>query len=302
MNNQINIDRFSGSLLGLACGDAVGTTVEFLSKGSFPLVTDMLGGGIFNLKAGQWTDDTSMALCLAKSLIHCDGFDPVDQMNRYCNWMEYGYFSSTGECFDIGSTTANALRTYLKTRDPFSGSIAESSAGNGSIMRLCPIPLFFFPEFDRIIYFAGESSRTTHGATECVDACKLLSVYISLAIMGVDKEDIFKQTIYSPITPKIKLISDGSFIEKSDVDINPSGYVVHSLETALWGFYHTSSYKDAILTTVNFGGDADTTGAICGQLAGAYYSKSGIPTSWLEKLTMKSEIEEMANKLAMKNS
>ncbi|TGL34841.1 ADP-ribosylglycohydrolase family protein [Leptospira koniambonensis] len=302
MKNQTDIDRFSGSLLGLACGDAIGASVEFLHKGSFPLVTDMLGGGIFNLKPGQWTDDTSMALCLAKSLIHCNGFNPVDQMNRYCNWMEYGYLSSTGECFDIGSTTANALGSYLKTKDPYSGSDDVNTAGNGSLMRICPIPLYFFPDFDRISYFAGESSRTTHAADECIDACKLLSVYIGLAIKGLNKNEIFQQTIYSPATPKIQSISKGSFAMKSEQDINPSGYVVHSLETALWSFYHTSSFKDAILMTVNFGGDADTTGAICGQLAGAYYSKSSIPISWLEKLTMRSEIEEIANQLVLKNN
>lgn len=108
-----DVERYQGCLLGLACGDAVGTTVEFRSRGSFAPVTGMQGGGPFGLIAGEWTDDTSMALCLAASLIHCKGFDAVDQMNRYCNWRSVGYMSSTGNCFDIGLTVSGALTRYL---------------------------------------------------------------------------------------------------------------------------------------------------------------------------------------------
>jgi ADP-ribosyl-[dinitrogen reductase] hydrolase len=106
-------DRYLGALLGLACGDALGTTVEFEPRGTFEPLTDMIGGGPFDLVAGQWTYDTSMALCLAASLLHCGEFNPVDQMNRYVNWWQWGYYSCTGECFDIGLTTARALQQYL---------------------------------------------------------------------------------------------------------------------------------------------------------------------------------------------
>jgi ADP-ribosyl-[dinitrogen reductase] hydrolase len=125
------LDRYQGTLLGLACGDAVGTTVEFCPRGSFSPVTDMTGGGPFGLEAGQWTDDTSMALCLAESLLEKDAFDPLDQMGRYLNWWRWGYLSSTGRCFDIGMTVRSALARYESTGEPYSGSSDPQSAGNG---------------------------------------------------------------------------------------------------------------------------------------------------------------------------
>ena len=136
-------DRYRGALLGLACGDAVGTSVEFMPRGSFAPVTDMLGGGPFSLAPGKWTDDTSMALCLAESLIVKRGFDPRDQMTRYANWYEWGYWSSTGTCFHIGMTTKAAIHAFLRTGEPFSGSTAPDTAGNGSLMRLAPIAMYF---------------------------------------------------------------------------------------------------------------------------------------------------------------
>ncbi len=158
-------NSFRGCLLGLAVGDAVGTSVEFRARGTFPPVTDMVGGGPFGLAPGQWTDDTSMALCLAASLCERDGFDARDQMDRYLRWMREGYMSSTGACFDIGNTVASALRRYRETGEPFSGSTDPQSAGNGCIMRLAPIPMFYFPDIDAVERYAAESSRTTHGAT-----------------------------------------------------------------------------------------------------------------------------------------
>ncbi|HEY9659275.1 MAG TPA: ADP-ribosylglycohydrolase family protein, partial [Allocoleopsis sp.] len=132
-------ERFRGCLLGLAAGDAVGTTVEFQRRGSFSPVTDMVGGGPFRLQPGQWTDDTSMALCLATSLVEVGAFDAIDQMNRYCNWYQNGYLSSTGDCFDIGNTVRQALHQYKTSGNPFSGSTHANSAGNGCLMRLAPI-------------------------------------------------------------------------------------------------------------------------------------------------------------------
>ena len=132
-------DAFRGCLLGLAVGDAVGTTVEFRPRGTFEPLTDMVGGGPFGLRAGEWTDDTSMALCLATSLVERNGFDARDQMERYCRWADQGYLSSTGTCFDIGGTVASALQRFQYTGEPYSGSTNPYSAGNGCIMRLAPI-------------------------------------------------------------------------------------------------------------------------------------------------------------------
>ena len=161
-----DLDRYRGCLLGLAVGDAIGTTVEFKARGSFVPVTDMTGGGVFNLKPGQWTDDTSMALCLAESLVEKNDFDAHDQMTRYLDWYQNGYLSSTGRCFDIGGTTRQALEKFKATGKPMSGSKHPSSAGNGSLMRLAPVAMFYAPNLARAQFFAAKSSRTTHAAKE----------------------------------------------------------------------------------------------------------------------------------------
>lgn len=290
-------NRFRGCLLGLAAGDAVGTTVEFIPRGSFPKMTDMVGGGPFHLKAGQWTDDTSMALCLATSLIEKKGFDPADQMDRYWDWYKNGYMSSTGICFDIGNTVRYALDRYHRTRNPFSGSDSPNSAGNGSLMRLASITVFYFPDLEKIVHFAGESSRTTHGALECIEACQLFAEMIYLALSGYSRDQILFDTKVKISSPKINAIADGSYSPKSIAQIRGTGYVVESLEAALWCFYQTDTFESAILQAANLGDDADTTAAICGQIAGAFYGEAGIPDTWLNKLHMRNEIAMLADKL-----
>src|SRR5919202_2662049 len=157
------IERYRGALLGLAAGDAVGTTLKFRPPGSFEPIRDMVGGGPFGLAPGPWTDDTSMALCLAESLVERRSFDPVDQLERYVRWLRHGHLSSTGTCFDVGGTVLAALERFEATHEPFCGSTSPYSAGNGSLMRLAPVPLCFAGDARRAMELAGESSRTTHG-------------------------------------------------------------------------------------------------------------------------------------------
>lgn len=289
--------RYQGCLLGLAVGDAVGTTLEFRHPGSFEPISDMVGGVPFNLQPGQWTDDTSMALCLAHSLLHIKGFDPGDQMRRYCNWREVGYMSSNGRCFDIGVTVSEALSQYLNTGEPFSGSTNPFSAGNGSLMRLAPVAMYYSPDLDQVLHYCGESSRTTHGARECIDACRYFGTLLHLAFAGLDKDSLLTSTDYEPDTKKVTAISTGEYLQKEREQIKGSGYVIDCLEAALWCFAHTNNYRDAILAAANLGDDADTTAAVCGQIAGAFYGVEGIPESWREKLTMKDEILELSNRL-----
>lgn len=291
-------DRYRGCLLGLATGDAVGTTVEFQPRGTFTAVTDMVGGGPFDLNAGEWTDDTSMALCLAASLLHSHGCDATDQMNRYVNWWQHGYMSSNGVCFDIGNTTRQALMRYQQTADPFSGNPDPYAAGNGSIMRLAPVVLFYAPDETAVAHYSGESSRTTHAAAECVDACRYLGLVLLRTLNGGSKLDILADCAPHLLqSAKIKEIAAGSYVTKTIDYIRGSGYVVESLEAALWCFLTTDSFETAVLTATNLGDDADTTAAICGQVAGAYYGESGIPPRWLQKLVMADEIRTMADQL-----
>lgn len=304
-NSMEKLERYRGCLLGLAVGDALGTTLEFRPPGSFAPITDMVGGGPFNLKPGEWTDDTSMALCLAESLIECQGFNPKDQMERYIRWWKEGHLSSTGSCFDIGNTTRAALATFLKTGDPISGPSDSYSAGNGSLMRLAPVPMFYAREPIEAIEKSGESSRTTHGAAVAIDACRYLGALIVGALQGQEK-DILLSKHYSPapgywhdkpLIPEIAAIATGSFKEKNPQQIKGTGYVVPSLEAALWAFYNSDSFREGCLLAVNLGDDADTTGAIYGQIAGAFYGVDGIPRSWRDKITLKKTIVFLSEKI-----
>lgn len=295
-------DRFHGCLLGLAAGDAVGTSVEFKPRGSFPPVTGINGGGPFGLEPGQWTDETSMALCLAISLLVRDGFDASDQMKRYKKWQDQGYMSSTGECIDVGLTVSSALARYEKTGIAFAGSSKPNSAGNASIMRIAPVPMFYYTDREAVIEFSGESSRTTHGAAECIDACRYMGLIIHRALSGASKEDVLGKGPSDLVgSPNIQAIIDGSYKTKSEAEIVGSGYVVESLEAALWCFWTTDSCKDAILVAANLGDDADTTAAICGQLAGAFYGATSIPQKWLDVLVMKDGITAVADRLLQKS-
>jgi ADP-ribosyl-[dinitrogen reductase] hydrolase len=297
-NRAQNInDAINGCLIGLAVGDAVGTTLEFKPRGTFKPITDMIGGGPFRLQPGEWTDDTSMALCLAQSLIRKKSFDPVDQMSRYCNWYRYGYMSSTGECFDIGNTVATALHKFENTKEPFCGPINRMSSGNGCLMRLAPVPIAYRKNLEAALHFAGESSRTTHGSAECIDSSKAFTAMILNTFSGKGKEDIIIRSNYKPYTESLTSMLRGDFLEKRYEDLTGSGYVIESLESALWCFYHSDSFEDAILKAANIGNDADTTAAICGQIAGAYYGLSGIPETWKIKLVMYDDILEMAKEL-----
>jgi len=299
------IDRYRGCLLGLATGDALGTTLEFKPPGSFSPVTDMVGGGPFRLAPGQWTDDTSMALCLAESLVERKGFDPIDQLERYLRWWREGYLSSNGRCFDIGTTVSAALHRFSETRQPYCGSTSPRSAGNGSIMRLAPVPLFHADKPMEAIERSGDSSRTTHGAAAAVDACRYFGALLVGAVTGAGKEEMLSQRYCpvpgywenNPLATEIDEIASGSFKGRQPPEIRGTGYVVESLEAALWAFYHSSSFEEGCLRAVNLGDDADTTGAVYGQLAGAFYGEGSIPGPWLATLALKSVIESLAERL-----
>jgi ADP-ribosylglycohydrolase len=297
-------DRIRGSLIGLATGDALGTPLEFRAPGTFEPVTDMVGGGPFELEPGQWTDDTAMALCLAESLIECGGFDPADQMRRYVRWWRQGHLSSTGVCFDIGDTTRAALERFERTGEPYAGRTEREVAANGSLMRLAPVPLFFRRRSD-VLELCADSSRTTHGSPIPVDACRYLGSLIVGAVHGATKEALLTPFFAAPsgawdarpLAPEVAAVAAGSFLTREPPEIRGTGYAVRALEAALWAFRSGTDFRSGALLAVNLGEDADTTGAIYGQLAGAFYGEAGIPEEWRRRLALGPLIGRYAERL-----
>lgn len=289
--------RYRGSLLGLAVGDALGAPFEGLARGSFPPVQDLVGGGYRGLPAGTWTDDTSMALCLAESLVARQGFDARDQLERYLRWLQKGHWSSTEFAFGIGHTVSRALARFELTGDPSSSGLTEPmSAGNGSLMRLAPVPLFFAADRAQAVSLSGESSRTTHAAPAAVDTCRYFGALLAGAGTGLAKDELLDEGYFDgELVPEVGRVARGSFRQAAAPE--SSGYVVHTLEAALWALERSESFHEGVLLAVNLGEDTDTTGAVFGQLAGALYGEEAIPAEWRAKVVKREQIERMADAL-----
>ncbi len=298
------IDRQRGSLFGLAVADALGAAVEFEPPGAFPAVTGYRGGGPHGLAPGEWTDDTSLALALADS-ISSVGWDLNDQARRYLAWLHRGEYSVNDECFDVGGTTLGALLRFEKSGDArTSGDRSERAGGNGSIMRLAPVPIRYsdrFPDrLDELVGLLVESSLTTHAGSQCLSACAYMGLLVAGLIQGAAREEVLAPSWppllrlreIHPLHPEVDVVAAGSFRRKRPPEIVGSGYVVKSLEAALWAFHDARDFREAVLRAVNLGDNADTTGAVCGQFAGAYWGESGIPQEWRDGLARPEMIEK----------
>ena len=289
-------DRARGALLGLAVGDALGTTLEFRPKDSYPPLSTIVGGGPFGLQPGEWTDDTSMALALATSLVERDGLDERDLMERFCAWAEQGEYSHNGRCFDIGITVRGALDRFRRTGHPVAGSTDPQTAGNGSLMRLAPVAIRYAFDSKVLDEVARRQSATTHGAEEAVAACAAYAGLVAEAIRGCSRTRIITpRSGWSPgrVARAMKMESVGW----DRAQVRGSGYVIHSLEAALWAVGNAGSFREAVLLAANLGEDADTTAAIAGQLAGALWGASGIPGEWLDILVWRDRMISLADQL-----
>ncbi len=294
-------DRARGALLGLAVGDALGTTLEFTRRDSQPRHTEMTGGGPFGLRPGVWTDDTSMALCLADNLLATGQVEPRDLMNRYIGWWRKGDYSVTGSCFDIGNTTRAALERFERTDNPLAGDTAVSAAGNGSLMRLAPVALFYCDDRAAAGKAARLQSQTTHAAPECLEACEAFAHLLCDALQGAGKEELLGDSV-TGFTGKIAELLAGGWRRKRRDAISSSGYVVHTLEAALWAVGKASSFEEALILAVNLGDDADTVGAVTGQLAGALWGARAIPARWIEPLAWRDRLETTAQALLRRSA
>ena len=292
-------DRAVGALAGLAVGDAVGTTVEFRRPGSFEPLTDLVGGGPFHLAPGQWTDDTSMALCLAESILDTGTLDPADQLRRYVAWWRHGYWSATGRCFDIGNTTAAALARFERHGTVTETHVDQDQAANGSLMRLAAVPVRWCTDLAEAAERSGESSRTTHPADRPVDACRVLGAMVAALVQGVAADQVLDGDFwqFGPLHPEVEAVARGSWRHREPPAIRGTGYCVDALEAALWAVGGATDLRDAVLRAANLGDDADTTAAIAGQLAGARWGWSGIPAAWQERLAEAERIGAIAGRL-----
>jgi ADP-ribosylglycohydrolase len=297
-------DRQRGTLVGLAVGDALGAAIEFKDPGEFEPVTGYRSGGPHRLNPGEWTDDTSMALALADSIASI-GWDIDDQARRYVEWSQTGKYSVNGRCFDIGITTSRSLSRFQQTGSASSsGNTSESASGNGSIMRLAPVAIRYHhllpADIKSLARFAEESSLTTHASEQCLSACRYMALVLAGLVHGQDRDDVLSPSweplvqlkAIKPLHPLIQKVAEGSFRNKQPPEIRGSGWVVQSLEAALWAFHDAESFEEAVLRAVNLGEDADTTGAVCGQFAGAYWGESGIAESLRAGLARPDMIEK----------
>ena len=286
------VDRALGSIVGLAVGDALGTSFESGPRRRPEIVLDMMGAGPHGLEPGEWTDDTAMALCLMDSLVakhgrvmHCD------LMRRFSDWMENGRNSCTGTAFDIGWTTRGSISEYLETGNPITGPTGRDGAGNGGIMRLAPAVVANLGSEDAAVRAAVEQSRTTHGAPQCLEAADLMARVLHRLINRKDGDPHRLVTIQGRYAEaEISALATGAHLAKPRDEIKSTGYVVHTLEAALWSFSKHRSFEDVLTEAINLGGDTDTVGAVAGQIAGAAYGLSNIPKRWLAELKWHDDI------------
>jgi ADP-ribosylglycohydrolase len=300
------------ALLGVATGDALGVPVEFMSRNQLKLepVRDMRGYGTYNQPAGTWSDDSSMTFCLAESLTL--GYNLKDIANQFVRWCEERYWTPHGKLFDIGNTTCIAIDRLRNGYEPNrSGSNDERSNGNGSLMRILPLAFYLLDkDMDTRFRVVKEVSAITHAHLCSVLGC---FIYIEFAISLIKQRD--KWAAYQVAKSQVLDYLDQKGINPSEVfkyhrilvediskytesQISGSGYVVHSLEAALWCLLRNDSYSDTVLAAVNLGQDTDTTGAITGGLAALLYGWEDIPKGWLDKLARHNDIVELSERLS----
>lgn len=288
-------DRLRGAFYGTAIGDALGGPRQFCERDEMPLLTDMKPIYNFKMPSGCWSDDTSMMLCLAESLTKT-GYGPQvlsDQLNNYLKWFKEGYNTPTGKAFDIGGTTKRAMMAYSATGKIIADTSDEMFQGNGSLMRLAPIGMMFWDDEERAAKEGMLSSQTTHTNTVCLQACGLLASAIALAIQGKSKDRILESFCNEHVCKELESISSGKYQSKTRNQIESHGWVVATLEAALWCFHKTESFEDGLILAVNLGHDADTVGSVYGSLAGAFYGFSNIPDRWLVDLKGKDILEKV---------
>ena len=290
-------DRAAGSLVGLAVGDALGAPVEFCRRGAFEPVIGLRAGGYFKLPEGAWTDDTAMALCLANSLLKHPELDAKDLLDRFCRWASNGENTSTGVCVGIGQNTLRVLGNFHRNGTLLAPETRQKSDGNGAAMRLAPVALRHWKNPAEARRIAVFQSRTTHYSDLSASACEYMAAILCELIAGQDWTAALRCKISPQWPAPIQAIAKENWQLRTHDSINSTGFVVHTLEAALWAVGTTNSFEEALLKAVNLGDDADSVGAVAGQLAGARYGLSAIPIEWRLGIVQSEQIGELAMSL-----
>ena len=301
-------------IMGLAIGDAIGVPVEFRSRQEISKnpVISMREYGTHDQPMGTWSDDTSLTLALMDSIVENNTIDYMDIMDRFSNWLINCDYTATDEVFDVGNSTSRAIMNYGRGVDPLEcGGISEYENGNGSLMRILPIAYYlkkFTLPIDNRMEIIHNVSALTHRHPISLIGC---GIYINIAMKLLEEKlslyesveqgikntfEYYKEKSWSDISAYARLKELSNFLGLSDIEIKSSGYVVHTLESALWCLLNTNSYAECVLKAVNLGDDTDTVGAVAGGLAGIYYGLEQIPKDWLNVIAKRAYIEELCEK------
>ncbi len=297
-NMKYNSQKAKGAFYGTLIGDALGAPVEFKRRGQFPWVSDMLPCMHFQLEPGSFTDDGSLMLCLAAALIHSEGtYDPYTALCHYLEWLRKGYMSVNGRMFDVGNTTERALTRFSMNGDIVANTTDDDiQAGNGSLMRIAPIPILFGHDLVQTWRIAADESATTHACASAIWCCRLWSVLTALAIQGQTKEKLLAYVKSVGDAPRpCEVITRCGFLKATRETVGSSGWVVDSVSASLWAFFTTDTFEAGLIEIVNLGGDADTNGAVFGTLAGAFYGYDAIPERWMTALQQKEMVGNVWN-------
>ncbi len=306
----MNLDIIKSVIIGHAIGDALGVPVEFCSRAEMKEapVSSMLGYGTYPFPAGSWSDDTSMSLCALDVL--ANGYCDLDEvMVNFGKWYYNDEFTPTGKMFDVGNTCSYAIDNYFINHKNIKecGNRGEYANGNGSLMRINPFVLYLIARDGKLtldgIVELFEASNITHWHARAGLGCGIYGIILeaiinmpsrSSVLLGIAKAKVYFQC--EPQLPHYVRIFDSKFSELPEDEIKSGGYIVHTLEAALWCLLNTSSYKECVLKAVNLGDDTDSIAAVAGGLAGALYGYDSIPKKWLEQLLRRDYIEEMCAK------
>ena len=294
-NPDVLRDKYRGCLLGLAVGDALGAPLEFLDRDQiverFGEVRDMMGGGWLNTQPGEFTDDTQMALAIARSIVRSSGVDPADIATLFVDWLQ-------SDPKDIGNTTVRSL-SLLEAGVPWNEAGAQtleerggSAPANGSLMRSAPIALACRNDRDALIRSSIDVSRITHADPLACWSCVALNQAIA-ALLSETGDAIEAAADVPEAEVKSAIIQSSADRQ----DIRSGGFVLATLQAAFWAFRKHDGFENVVVAAVNLGGDADTTGAVAGSLAGARYGASSIPERWVETLQGRNELIELADRL-----